>query len=878
MTILTWTREQKIKISEWQRSVLQKVKESGNDTLIANAAYDAKLTCRIAQAPYKWGYTDWDFFLFIAGRGAGKLISRTESCLTYNRGWIEYGDLKVGDYVFTEHGTPTKVLALHPQSPDKELDYYRITFNDGQTIDCCGEHLWHTWTHQERKQYMRQDRLVNVREKPQNYPNDWAIYNDGGFIQTKTRTTTELLETLKIGTRKDNNHSIPLAKSCELPEQKLPVDPYIFGNWLANGSKSSSMIWCHMDDVEFLENYISQYYNVRIENTKGNTGRISVYGLITDLQKNNVIPDKYIPVNYEIGSIAQRVALLQGFMDGDGCFEKKNTCVLYNTNLNIINSFKRILGSLGIKYTYRNKIGKIKDIITGTVTEYKTCHQLTFAPLDINPFLNPRKATKYADWRNSKTSQLFRQRARIITNIEPIEPIDMLCITVDSPSSLYLIGEACIPTHNTHAGVQWILDVIKTTDQQEDIAVVSPDYNSIIKVLIEGPSGFLRNAPKWMNLEWRKTDSTLEIQTDKFKHYVRFYSSESPERIRGGSFTRAWLDEAAAFKSILSGGHTEEIDQILFALREGHSPQLMFTTTPKNFKWLRDMLKRAETDPRVIVTNGSSMDNASNLGQGFINNIANMDPKSTRYRQEVLGELIELEGSVAIDEDWIGVWDTLKAMPKIERVIIVVDPAFDEMSIRKNDPCGLMVAGLFWCEEISEWAFLILDLIVKHMSAPALEDLIHEMWDTKYGGMWQRYPDLLMLEKSASGEAVAQYLRKRGVPASYFYTKNISKAERLYKCTPLIQEKRLWVFGDLRDKYAPWVQRYVEKLLEYPNISPDEDGGRHDEEIDLTSMLLLTGQEQNWIDVPSLERQSFDPNYKDSNDDYEEEVYNPYAV
>lgn len=428
----------------------------------------------------------------------------------------------------------------------------------------------------------------------------------------------------------------------------------------------------------------------------------------------------------------------------------------------------------------------------------------------------------------------------------------------------------------THAGVQWCLDILKTTDQQEDIAVVSPDYNSIIKVLLEGPSGFLRNTPKWMRVEWRKTDSTLEVRTDDFLHYIRFYSSESPERIRGGSFTRAWLDEAAAYKSVLYGGHTEEIDQIIFALREGKKPQMLFTSTPKNFKWLRDTLERAKSDDKVLVTRGSSFDNAVNLGENFIENMKRISPTSNRYKQEVLGELIELEGSVAINEEWIKVWDYSKKLPVIQKVVIVCDPAFDEQSIRRNDPCGIMVAGLFWSDEVKDWCFIILDLIVKHMNAPDLEDVLAECWDTSYGG-WQskKYPDLMVIEKSAAGEAVAHYIRKRGIPIEFFYTRNLSKAERLHKATPLIEEGRLWVMGDIRFPYASWIRRYVEKLTEYPNISPDEDGGRHDEEIDLTSMLLLTANERNWVDIKWFDRKQWSP----SDDDYVEEykpTKNPY--
>ena len=48
-------------------------------------------------------------------------------------------DLQVGDYVFDENGNPTKIIELHPIVFE---DVYEITFEDGEKIECNGEHLW----------------------------------------------------------------------------------------------------------------------------------------------------------------------------------------------------------------------------------------------------------------------------------------------------------------------------------------------------------------------------------------------------------------------------------------------------------------------------------------------------------------------------------------------------------------------------------------------------------------------------------------------------------------------------------------------------------------------------------------------------------------
>lgn len=49
------------------------------------------------------------------------------------------GDLKVGDFVFNEHGKPVKVIGVFPQG-QKEI--YEVQFRDGRKTECCSEHLW----------------------------------------------------------------------------------------------------------------------------------------------------------------------------------------------------------------------------------------------------------------------------------------------------------------------------------------------------------------------------------------------------------------------------------------------------------------------------------------------------------------------------------------------------------------------------------------------------------------------------------------------------------------------------------------------------------------------------------------------------------------
>lgn len=71
-------------------------------------------------------------------RKIGKAQPLTETVFTPS-GWKNIGDIKVGDYVYSSDGKPTKVTGVFPQG---EKTIYKVSFSDKTSTRCCGEHLW----------------------------------------------------------------------------------------------------------------------------------------------------------------------------------------------------------------------------------------------------------------------------------------------------------------------------------------------------------------------------------------------------------------------------------------------------------------------------------------------------------------------------------------------------------------------------------------------------------------------------------------------------------------------------------------------------------------------------------------------------------------
>jgi hypothetical protein len=111
---------------------------------------------------------DWRVWLLLAGRGFGKLLD-VKTPIPTPTGWTSMGELHVGDAVFDEAGRPCRVLWASEVQHERT---YSIRFSDGAELIAGGSHQWVTWTHAERKAYLRS---AHERSKT-NFPENWPAW------------------------------------------------------------------------------------------------------------------------------------------------------------------------------------------------------------------------------------------------------------------------------------------------------------------------------------------------------------------------------------------------------------------------------------------------------------------------------------------------------------------------------------------------------------------------------------------------------------------------------------------------------------------------------------------------------------------------------
>jgi phage terminase large subunit-like protein len=131
---------------------------------------------------------------------------------------------------------------------------------------------------------------------------------------------------------------------------------------------------------------------------------------------------------------------------------------------------------------------------------------------------------------------------------------------------------------------------------------------------------------------------------------------------------------------------------LAFGLRLGVHPRWLVTTTPRPVKVLRDLLAREGRD--VVITRGSTFDNAANLAPAFIESIKARYEGTRLGRQELYAEvLLDVQGALWT-RDMLDRANGSWKLPDMKRVVVAVDPSGTRGEEDSGDSVGIIVAGL----------------------------------------------------------------------------------------------------------------------------------------------------------------------------------------
>lgn len=381
--------------------------------------------------------------LIMVGRKNGKALS-LDTLIPTPDGWKKLQDVHEGDYVFAQDGTPSRVLV---ESEIFEKPMYEVEFEDGAVIKASADHVWTVRSKRSRK-------LDKYKAKSNKRRYAAELIREGGWYDATTEELYENYKRVRLdGKGTEYLYRVPMCHAVQYQERDLPIDPYLLGAWLGDGTSSKPQITICEAEIEelvpLLEEGGFKLSRTTFQSGKdkaplfdidhhGRSGKLIPGSFSALIREVGVYKNKHIPEEYMQSSVRQRFELLKGLMDTDGFCSKAGQCEFVQKNKNLAFQVKELLASLGIKSTIKEKNCTYNGKQAGTAW------RVTFFTDKANScFKLKRKHDRL------KESLSDRMTAKSIVRIESIPVEKSKCIAIDHPSHLYLAGRDYTATHNT---------------------------------------------------------------------------------------------------------------------------------------------------------------------------------------------------------------------------------------------------------------------------------------------------------------------------------------------------------------------------------------------------------------------------------------------
>ncbi|GAA4076109.1 hypothetical protein GCM10022233_63390 [Streptomyces shaanxiensis] len=340
--------------------------------------------------------------------GSGK-AQPLDSLVLTPAGFRRMGDLKVRDEVVVPDGEIALVDGVFPQG---ERDVWRLVLSDGSSVECDDEHLWIVGT----------SRGWQRGQAPE------------------VMTTREIrLDTFQADG--SSKWYLPAATPVDLgSDSGLPLDPYLFGLLLTDGSTRHDLRPSTIDD---------------------------------DIRDAVAPTVAFVPDEFKNTSIKNRHALLQGLLDTEGTIDADGWSIsLRSASRGLADDVAWLVRSLG----GRARVQPKEAAFTVSVA----------LPDEYAPFRLNRKAERV---RPRPENDTFRRGIRAVEYVgrKPVQ-----CISVAHPSHAYITDNFTV-THNTMVALRAMLAVVDAGGQAAMLAptevLAQQHHRSVVEMMGELAEG-----------------------------------------------------------------------------------------------------------------------------------------------------------------------------------------------------------------------------------------------------------------------------------------------------------------------------------------------------------------------------------------------------
>lgn len=360
--------------------------------------------------------------------GVGKAIPNDTIIPTPNGG-KRVDEIKVGDYLYSREGKPTKVVGVFPQG---QKEVWEVELKDGRKAKCCDEHLWTVYSTSRNKRGRTQPFVYSLKDL------------------------------IKIGIMDDKAYrfSVPMHKPIEKEEKNFFIPPYLMGLFLGDASlrsQPSNHVFSFSSPNEELPSVIADtmgwtYKRNSLHNynwTFYNNGKlIHVEHVLKDCPEliNTYSHTKFIPEDYLAASAQQRFDLLSGLLDTDGHINTKSGSISYSTTSPYLkNDIIRLCYSLGMT----------AKVILDKREGRRDCFDIRIhceKQLKSSLFKYSKKKVIADTYTQTNKREEHRDRIQIVSIKDLGYKTDMTCFLVDNDEHLFLMNDYIV-THNSRLAV-----------------------------------------------------------------------------------------------------------------------------------------------------------------------------------------------------------------------------------------------------------------------------------------------------------------------------------------------------------------------------------------------------------------------------------------
>jgi len=378
-------------------------------------------------------------------------------------------------------------------------------------------------------------------------------------------------------------------------------------------------------------------------------------------------------------------------------------------------------------------------------------------------------------------------------------------------------------------------------------AVIAPTHDDVRYTCFEGPTGLLACVPPQLIASQNVALPMITLWNGSI---IRGFAADTPERLRGPQHHKIWCDEIASWKYA-----QDAWDNLMFGLRLGDLPQVLWTGTPKPTPFIRKLVE----EKRSVVVVGSTYENADNLTDIFYENVAKYEGTKIG-RQELHGEVLDPEEEGFVKRSQWRLWPSGRPLPKFEYIVMSLDTAFKERTYdkkkMKSDPTACSVWGVFSIKRKGhiEKHVMMLDCWEDYLGLPALIKRVKRERKFTYGdadeplvraaiqargqvaGHQGRKVDLILIEEKSSGISLRQSLAAENILTDGYNPGNEDKLTRLHIVSPMFAHGRIWAVESDKNSgtFRTWADPLISQVCSY--IGPGST--EHDDLLDTTTQAL----------------------------------------